>query len=67
MEDAEIWLTPDQTARYLKVRTRTLAIWRGLGRGPRFYKLSNTDAGHVRYRREDVEAWIMSNGQEATA
>ena len=67
MTDTDIWFTPAEAARYIKVRTRTLAIWRGRGRGPRFYRLSDTDAGHIRYRREDVEAWMKSNAQEVEA
>jgi len=34
---------------------RTLQGWRLLGRGPRYYKLSN---GLVRYRWSEIEMWL---------
>ena len=36
--------------------------WRLRGRGPRWLKL--TDGGSVRYRPEDVSAWLTSSGVE---
>lgn len=36
---------------------RTLQGWRLLGRGPRYYKISN---GMVRYRWTDIEAWLAA-------
>jgi predicted DNA-binding transcriptional regulator AlpA len=36
---------------------RTLQGWRLLGRGPRYYKLSN---GLVRYRWSDIETWLAA-------
>lgn len=36
---------------------RTLQGWRLLGRGPRYYKLTN---GMVRYRWSDIETWLAA-------
>lgn len=44
------------TAAYLGVPARTLEDWRYKGRGPAFCRVGK----HVRYRREDVEAWLES-------
>jgi excisionase family DNA binding protein len=47
-------LTPDELAAHLKMSKRTLAKWRTNGRGPRYIRL-----GHgVRYREQDVAAWL---------
>ncbi len=48
-------LNEKQLAEMLAVSVRTLQKWRLLGKGPRFYKLAG-DA--VRYRLDEVEAWI---------
>jgi excisionase family DNA binding protein len=47
-------LTAAEVAEYLEVPQGTLANWRYLGRGPAFVRLGR----HVRYRSEDVAAWI---------
>jgi excisionase family DNA binding protein len=50
-------LTPEKVAAYLQIPRQTLYAWRTRGRGPRSLKVGR----HVRYRREDVEAWLTYN------
>lgn len=52
-----------ETARYLDIHPTTLATWRVEGRGPRFIKLGNRK---VRYRSEDITAWLDKNTQTTT-
>ncbi|SIT08820.1 helix-turn-helix domain-containing protein [Paracoccus saliphilus] len=56
-------MTPDQVAAYLGVSVETLNVWRCTKR----YNLPYIKAGRlVRYRREDVDAFItdrMQGGQ----
>ena len=49
-------MTEGETAEYLSISIAALRKWRMQGRGPVFIKLGNL----VRYRREDVEAWLAS-------
>ena len=49
-------MTPDELSEYTGTPVQTLAHGRSVGRGPRFVKLG----GAVRYRAEDVAAWIDS-------
>lgn len=51
-------LNTKELAEYLNVSERTLEKYRMEGDGPRFVKLS---ARAVRYRVEDVEAWLNNN------
>lgn len=44
-------------ARLLRIPEATPAQWRYLGRGPKFVKVGR----HVRYRTNDVEAWLLAN------
>lgn len=47
-------LTPDEVSAILALPVKTLAHWRSQRTGPIFIR-----AGiHVRYRRDDVEAWV---------
>jgi len=56
----EVFILPDgrvdtkNTAAYLGVTEKTLAMWRYQGTGPRFIK-----RGRVFYFKEDLDAWIM--------
>lgn len=51
-------LTPRQTAELLNVPEATLAVWRCTNRVVLpFFKLGS----HVRYRRSDLEAFIIKN------
>lgn len=47
-------LSPRQLADYLGVPVKTLYDWRWKGEGPPGYRVGR----HVRYRVEDVEAWL---------
>lgn len=44
----------NDVAKYLGIPVGTLYQWRAKGKGPRGLRLGK----HVRFRREDVEAWI---------
>ncbi len=48
-------LSLDDLAAFLGVPKRTLYSWRYRGEGPVGYRVGR----HVRYRREDVEAWLQ--------
>jgi excisionase family DNA binding protein len=48
--------TPIEVAAYLHVLVKTLYAWRYEGKGPRAHRVGR----HLRYRWEDVEAWLAS-------
>ena len=50
-------LTTEVTAEFLSMSEGTLRWWRSIGRGPQFIKCG----GAVRYRLEDLEAWLNAN------
>jgi excisionase family DNA binding protein len=50
------WLGIEDLARELGVPLRTVYTWRSKGKGPR----GATFGKHVRFRREDVDAWVES-------
>ncbi len=54
-------LTTSEAAIYLKVSPRTLDNWRSLGTGPHFIKVGAL----VRYRQEDIEAYLDRQTQTA--
>ena len=54
--------TPAEVADYLQVPVKTLYQWRYQGEGPRAYRVGR----HLRYRWEDVEAWLASIAGERT-
>jgi excisionase family DNA binding protein len=47
-------MTPREVADFLGLPIATLQTWRAKRSGPRGYRVGK----HVRYRREDVEAWL---------
>lgn len=52
------FLSPRELSEYLDVPYATLAAWRCRGEGgPRWFRFGR----HVRYRRDDVLAWIEQN------
>jgi hypothetical protein len=51
-------LTETDLAKYLSCSLWTVRHWRVQGRGPKFYKAGGT---LVRYRPEDVEAFLDSS------
>ncbi len=48
--------TREQVAEFTQIKKQTLARWAVEGKGPKFIKLG----GAVRYRRDDVLAWLES-------
>jgi len=50
-------LNEHQVADSCAISVLTLRKWRGEGRGPRYVKIGTL----VRYRPEDVDAWIQSH------
>jgi excisionase family DNA binding protein len=48
--------TPSEVASYLQVPVKTLYTWRYKRVGPRAHRVGR----HLRYRWEDVEAWLAS-------
>ncbi len=54
-------MTPDDVAALLKVNAGTLANWRVKGIGPRWTRVGAKDRGKIRYRHEDVQAYIAQN------
>lgn len=52
--EAPSLLTPKEVANYLAVPVLTLQTWRAARKGPPSYRVGK----HVRYRREEVEAWL---------
>lgn len=55
-------LRTKQAAEYLDLRPVTLEAWRVRGGGPVFIKLGKA----VRYRREDLDAYIESRTRKNT-
>lgn len=49
--------TPAELAQRLRVTERRLRYWRKEGQGPAWFRVG----GSVRYRVEDVHAWIRAN------
>ena len=57
-------LTPDQVATALGLSHRTLAAWRSSARNPIPYVKVGS---RVRYRRQDVAAWLESQTRTSAA
>lgn len=60
-------LTNEEAAALLGIKPNTLEIWRCKGRGPRFCKLSPAKQAPVRYRREEVDAWLDQQSFASTS
>lgn len=58
----QLW-SIEQVADYLALSPKTLYGWRCRKYGPPGYRLGNK----VRYRPEEVRAWVDSNGPQAWA
>lgn len=58
MESRKSMAAPKPVAEYMGITTGALAQMRYHGTGPKFVKLGNRT---VRYRWEDVDAWIEAN------
>ena len=50
------WLNERAAARFVDMSVSSLRRWRRLGKGPKFIKLY----GSVKYRADDVTAWLSS-------
>ena len=48
--------TPSEVASYLQVPVKTLYTWRYYRKGPPAHRIGK----HLRYRWEDVEAWLAT-------
>jgi excisionase family DNA binding protein len=55
----EPMLTVEEVAELLRVPVATLHQWRHKGTGPRSYRVGR----YVRYRRDDLEAWLEENAK----
>lgn len=55
--------SPDEVGQYLGLTTQQLAQMRYEGKGPRFLKPTGRQ---IRYRWEDVEAWLASRSYTQT-
>ena len=53
------WLTTQEAADYLKVKTRTLLLWTRQGKIPAF-ALSGAKRRVWRFRREDLDSAVLS-------
>ena len=56
-------LTSEESAEKLGIKPRTLVRWRGYRKGPAFVKVGRS----VRYRQEDLDAWVASRRVEVPA
>ena len=59
-------LNESQAAKVLGVSVRTIQGWRVKGGGPVFLKLGN-GRGSVRYRLEDIEAYLADRTRRSTS
>ncbi len=57
------WLGPEDLARELGIPSRTVYAWRSRSQGPRGYKIGK----HVRFNREDVNAWLAEQADPRPA
>jgi excisionase family DNA binding protein len=56
-------LSPADLAEFVGVPVRTVYAWRHAGEDPPGYRVGK----HVRYRREDVEAWLAARADDRPA
>ncbi|NOD99586.1 helix-turn-helix domain-containing protein [Ruegeria sp. HKCCD6228] len=52
-------LTAKETAKLLGIAHETLSRWRAKGDGPRWKQ----EGRYIRYRRADVQAWLMGQSK----
>ena len=62
--DAPLLLCEKETAKLIGFSIRTLQKWRTQGEGPPFVRVS---ARAIRYRREDIDQWIVSQIRTSTS
>jgi hypothetical protein len=63
MAGAQVLLDPPTLAGELGITTGTLAKWRHRRFGPAWVLVGN----RVRYRRDDLDAWLAERRRESTA
>jgi len=56
-------MSTEDLARYLGIPVNTLYQWRHKGEGPRAIRVGR----HLRFRREDVDAWLERNADPTPA
>jgi len=56
-------MTPSEAALYLNISRSNLAVMRARGTGPAYVKLGETKTSPVRYRQDDLDAWLDSMRQ----
>ena len=56
--DERLW-TVEQLARFLALPVATIYAWRYRGEGPPALRIGR----HVRFRPEDIEAWLQEDAQ----
>lgn len=60
-------LSNAEAASLLGIKPNTLEIWRCKSKGPRFVKLGREKQSAIRYRSEDVAAWIDQQSFASTS
>ena len=61
--EIEIPMTTRQAAQALGIKPGTLEVWRVRGDGPAYLKIGRA----VRYRRDDIEAFILAGRRASTS
>mgnify|MGYP000911004930 CR=1 FL=1 len=59
-------LTSKEAAQYLGVAEQTLRIFRMSGKGPRYVKIGGGPKGRVRYKLEDMDAYVAACTYKST-
>lgn len=54
-------LLAEEVAEIARTTTATLAYWRHVGRGPRYFRVGR----RVLYAADDVEAWLASAREDS--
>ncbi len=60
VDPADELLTPAQVSAWTKLSLKALSNARSRGAGPAYVKLGHSASAPVRYRRRDIDAWIIS-------
>jgi hypothetical protein len=60
------YLTRPETAKLLRVKQQTLALWACVGHGPKFIRVGRGPRGACRYSRREVETWVASRSFSST-
>lgn len=57
------WLTAEDLSGELDIPKQTIYRWRVEGKGPRAHKIGR----HLRFSRDDVDAWLAENADPRPA